>query len=382
MHLSNSIINMARCPRRYQHVMIEGNEEPTSPEAHEGLVLHAIYARYIQHLFETGRQTDWDWFRDFMLREMPDATEEAMRAGENFCDWFVYDVNDEYQIELPLAVNWDGEPVEYVEDETLHGRPDLIRISGDHCTIYDWKTGGDIHTTPKLMAERQLTIYAILVKAHFPQLEHINICTFFTRFYRSPLEVNVTEEMMKDAWHLVFDTMTVLEACAMMPYPEHPAKPNSHCKYCGLLKGACPLTGRRRKLDPQHLDVPIEFAMERYAILRAEAAAWEKTIKYLAKELPGELGHAGLYTGTRVGDTLTYDPDVVANAIVQLEIPLEKVVGQISPRTLRKFVDNYFDDRIMKGALQSVCEHGATVIPGKPTTGIWANPAEAGAESE
>ena len=47
------------CPALAYALSVDGLEGPSGPAAYRGQAIHDFFSRYVQHLFESGRQTDW-----------------------------------------------------------------------------------------------------------------------------------------------------------------------------------------------------------------------------------------------------------------------------------------------------------------------------------
>lgn len=138
--------------------------------------------------------------------------------------------------ELELAVTNKLEPCEFKSpDAWMRGIVDLAIISGDMAWIIDYKTGNN-----KYPDKDQLTLMALLLFAHYPQVKLVKSALLFVL-----KEDMVKHETRRDAanriWGIFREDVAKIEKCHDTNV-WHPKSSGLCKKYCGVL--SCEHNGR------------------------------------------------------------------------------------------------------------------------------------------
>ena len=138
--------NYENCPRKAWHLYVAKDlpKEPPSPEMQAGIVAHSAFERALKRNDPDACPAFVDYARDLLGAD----------AIKHF-EWSV-------------AITRAGTPVDFWHPMAwLRGKLDVALVAPPHAMIVDWKTG-KVREDPS-----ELRTFAVLLKAHYPHVEHI-----------------------------------------------------------------------------------------------------------------------------------------------------------------------------------------------------------------
>lgn len=157
-----------------------------------GRLLHRAIERLIGFLIKTRKEqatvaeVTAVWHE--VLREM-EAGDSALLAPawdlfERFASRFRLDLEKVWKAEAKLAINWEGEPVEWdAPDAWLRGILDLVSLEGGaFSSVTDWKSAWAPLSTSAFSADLQPRTYAMLLHAVNPMLRFNKVKFHFIRW--------------------------------------------------------------------------------------------------------------------------------------------------------------------------------------------------------
>lgn len=135
-------------------------------------------------------------------------------------------------VEQQLAVNADLEPVGWWDKTAwFRGVIDVALLKDQTAYVFDWKTGKQKDSFD------QLHMFAALITAHHPQIEHIH-SAFIWLQPRTLTTESFTEEQARRFWPTINNRITRLEDA--LASDKWPAKPSGLCrKYCPVGRSRC-----------------------------------------------------------------------------------------------------------------------------------------------
>ena len=138
--------NYENCPRKAWHLYVAKDlpREPPSFEMQYGIVVHNSFERALK----ANRPEDVPAFKQYVHQLL------GASAIKHF-EWSV-------------AITRAGTPVDFWHPMAwLRGKLDVALVAPPHAMIVDWKTG-KVREDPS-----ELRTFAVLLKAHYPHVEHI-----------------------------------------------------------------------------------------------------------------------------------------------------------------------------------------------------------------
>jgi RecB family exonuclease len=176
-----------QCPAGAWAKAMQKRDTPSGEGAQRGTAVHEVFARYVGHLYETKRATDFEAIEDIaagVLAESPNLTftqrKDVMSQARNIADGYLmvpshYVGSEEsLYIDLPLA---QGATVR------ITGTLDLLEIDDEGvATITDAKSNHMIPPDSAVQTDLQLQIYATLVMGNYPQVEAVRGKLWMTRY--------------------------------------------------------------------------------------------------------------------------------------------------------------------------------------------------------
>jgi hypothetical protein len=163
------------CPAMAYALNVEGRDIPGGPGAYRGTAVHDFYARYVDYLYRTGRETDWDAVPGIIagvLAEYPGLSleqhEDVAAQARNIANGLLFRRALYYGSEEPF------ETAITLPDGTecvVTGRIDHLEIDGETARITDAKSNHQILPDSRVRQDFQLKVYAMLVLDNLPNVE-------------------------------------------------------------------------------------------------------------------------------------------------------------------------------------------------------------------
>jgi len=108
--------------------------------------------------------------------------------------------------EYKMALDTKGKPCAYGRDYWVRGIADLVVVDNDLAHIIDYKTGSNKYADPK-----QLKLMALMVFAHFPDVQRIKAGLLFI-VQDSFLDEEYTRDQIEELWGHFRPDLTRLQA--------------------------------------------------------------------------------------------------------------------------------------------------------------------------
>ena len=197
-----------------------------------------VYKNY-KEIYKTGDQLSGRQIHA-LLQDAISFKERDVRASEKQLQpalndmWACVDAAEKsglpyiIKMENNLAVDRNFNPSEYWDKSGrtfYRGNPDFYVVCGNACALRDIKTGKATYET-----DTQLCEMAVLIKAHHPEVEHVNAKYIFTREGHHYPKVNVSgddfERYQKRILHRCSGPEKAKET------GDYPVNPTALCGYC------------------------------------------------------------------------------------------------------------------------------------------------------
>jgi hypothetical protein len=233
------------CPSMAYALSVEGLEGPSGPAAYRGTAIHDFFSRYVGHLFESGRQTDWsateallaDVYASFpalSLDQRRDVAEQAHNVARalEYRPAYFYGTEEALATDISLV---DGSVC------TITGRLDYLEMGEGVARIFDVKSQYSIWPDSRVKDDFQLKTYALLVLDTFPHIDRVEGRLLLSRYGLSLPQKGeaVFTRADTDAFkeHLRYRL-----AAHFRGDLKGERVPGTHCSYCPLKRvGKCTL---------------------------------------------------------------------------------------------------------------------------------------------
>jgi len=174
------------CPAMAYALSVDGLEGPSGPAAYRGTAIHDFFRRYVGHLFESGRQTDWsateallaDVYANFPALTA-DQRQDVAEQAHNVAQALEYRPHCFYGTEEALATDItliDGNVC------TMTGRLDYLEMGDGIARIFDVKSQYSIWPDLRVKDDFQLKTYAMLVLDTFPHVDRVEGRLLLSRY--------------------------------------------------------------------------------------------------------------------------------------------------------------------------------------------------------
>lgn len=192
------------CPKKYQEIRVLKNyTQQDTPQTIYGKEVHKALEDYVRS--NTALAKNYERFKGLVddLIAIP---------GDKYC-------------EHEMALTKEKTPCEFEDpNRWVRGIADLLIVDGDTAFIVDYKTGSNKYPDPK-----QLKLMALMVFAHFPQVNHVKAGLLFLMHNHF-----IPEEYKREDIEKLWKNFTVPLARLNMSYDTNTWAANSTplCKYC------------------------------------------------------------------------------------------------------------------------------------------------------
>jgi len=163
------------CPAMAYALSVEGRDIPGGPGAYRGTAVHDFYARYVEHLYRSGRETDWDAVPGILAEVLADypaltleqhedvaAQAQNIAGGLLFRRALYYGSEEPFETTIPLVGGGEC---------AITGRIDHLEIDGETALITDVKSNHQILPDSRVREDFQLKVYAMLALDNLPHVE-------------------------------------------------------------------------------------------------------------------------------------------------------------------------------------------------------------------
>ncbi len=231
-----------KCAYAFKEKYVKKNPKPailTADILIRGQVFHSIVAEANQLCITKGEQT-------IMGNAVKIAPDHAHRLNDSdyadvlqLCEkWDNYhmipNVSDA-KAEVKLAVDEAWQPCDYDNKKVAYarGRLDLISIDRETAHVIDYKTNWQAQSEAEVLQSYQLGIYAVLLMAHYPEVQIVKASMDFVRV---PIrrERIITRDDLDG-----IKTRIVADVKYLSGLKKYPATTNSWCSSCQYI-GKCP----------------------------------------------------------------------------------------------------------------------------------------------
>ena len=231
-----------KCAYAFKEKYVKKNPKPailTADILIRGQVFHSIVAEANQLCITKDEQT-------IMGNAVKIAPDHAHRLNDSdyadvlqLCEkWDSYhmipNISDA-KAEVKLAVDEAWQPCDYDNEKVayLRGRLDLISIERETAHVIDYKTNWQAQSEAHVLQSYQLGIYAVLLMAHYPEVQVVNANMDFVRV---PIrrERIITRDDLDGIKARIMADVKYLSGLK-----KYPAITNSWCSGCQFI-GKCP----------------------------------------------------------------------------------------------------------------------------------------------
>lgn len=287
-----------QCPGMAYALAVEGREGPTSRAATRGTAIHDVFSRYVQHLYERGRQTDWEEAEAIARRTLADyptlsfaESKDVLEQAANIAQGFVFEPANFYGTEDSFSTVLDVGGGDRVE---ITGRLDLLEvcIPEGWARITDAKSNHVIPGDSAVREDFQLRCYAMLALDNLPPAVTVAkgnlwLTRYNTRVPQKGEAAWTREEIEEFREHLKVTLRAFLDGRLSREFV-----PGTWCQYCPRrrpgdcthwrLSGAAPTITNEEKA--RRVAARIVAEEQRLDALKASLKAW------VASEGPVRIG--------------------------------------------------------------------------------------------
>ena len=216
-----------------------------------GTIVHEAIQSYVDHLMQTQQQKAqldipkvWEDFVAKRPKGIPDRFyEESRRLLERFAEKFVLELDHVWKTEARLALDINGNPVEFFADNVfLRGIADLVLVyDGYLAVVKDWKTARTPISEEKMRGDLQANTYPAMMFKLNPAITVVRVEFVYPRA-GSTTTVEFTKAEGEATWNRWLETSSRLDKALTVPDDKKvwAATPGEHCRICNVA-ARCPL---------------------------------------------------------------------------------------------------------------------------------------------
>jgi len=270
------------CPRAFKLRYIDKIEAPVRKITLAGRLAHQCFHLYTEYLVKNKLKTDMSIMPEIVEKVLSskqivdeEIIQEVETLADRFTRGFVLNPDTFYGAELKLAIDEEGNEVDWKDDNAFfRSILDRIDIEDNRVLVTDYKTGWEI-TKDKA----QLETYAWMAKTIFPQIDTFYVEHYFVR-YNTKRYSELTGEDIERAKRRVKRIVKRIEKDT-----EFPPTPSTRCSWCPYLVRCAQLA------NIQNLQLPVldtkEKAIQiagRLLIVKEAVKRVEQMLKEYCKE--------------------------------------------------------------------------------------------------
>jgi hypothetical protein len=258
--LTKSMVAAMGCEHHFAAYYLSDNallRRLSSPLAETGTQFHAYRAAYVDHLITEQRSSDAEWGAAWIARHSP--SEDAQGLIDR--DLLTFEINPDQVmgIELFLSIDRQFQPLERSEGGTpghrsthprayLSGTLDLLLIDGSMARILDPKSGW----STSAVNDHEPQQYAVLVFAHFPQVEIVEFVWEFARL-RADKRATFTREDLPELHATMVRAHAQMQEIARRAAEGEQLRINPFAGRCSYCEITCPI---REQVTRGVIDLP------------------------------------------------------------------------------------------------------------------------------
>ena len=203
----SSLSTFVNCPRQYYEVKVIKSVKDEPGEA-------ALWGDYVHKEFEKSLLAYGAPLPNDLRQFQPYIDRLAGMSGKQM-------------IELKLGLNAAKQPCDFLADDVwTRGIIDYLNVKGDRALVVDHKTG-------KIKPSRQLVQNALMIFAHFPAVQTVDVVFYWLKF-NDKTHRTYTRDQIPEMWAEYEDDLAAYEqAFRLDTWVERPS---------GLCYGWCPVT--------------------------------------------------------------------------------------------------------------------------------------------
>ncbi len=272
---SHGRLNMARCRMAFKKKYIDELPEIKGPNTEFGSITHRVFEKIMRARVEEEEYDVREIIESCSTDGVTGRSGELYDIVEKFVNYFRVDPTKVAGIEEKLAVDADGNPMDFHDDGAyFRGIIDLLEIEGDRATITDYKTQFNILNQEDMDKNVQLSRYCWLVSKHFPQIKEFTVRIYFARYGATRTSERTLEDIEKTGVEIDLSIKEVEKTEVFG------AIPSDVCLYCGYSE-SCPFVTGAVDYDPGDVIIDETDAQE----VASHLVAMKARIKKLDKSL-------------------------------------------------------------------------------------------------
>ena len=197
-----------QCPRKYYHQYILREKEPPTPSLIKG-------------------REDHESCEKFMKGEIPTPPYPIVQTVKNRSE------GRKLYVEQKMGLSQAMGACDFFGRE-VWGRAasDVILIRGDTAVLIDWKTGKNREGTKYWAGPTQLTIMALFMFKHFPDINKITALNIYLEVNKSGEAFTFTRDQEPELWAKILPRIQRMEQTV---------RTNTYCMMPGPLCAYCPV---------------------------------------------------------------------------------------------------------------------------------------------
>jgi len=224
-----------------------------------GSIVHEAIQAYVDHLMRTRQQKAqldipkvWDDFVAKRQKAVPDRFfYEARLLLIRFAETFVLELDHVWKTEARLALDKDGNPVEFLADNVfLRGVADLILVyDGWLAVVKDWKTARTPINQDRMRGDLQANTYSAMMFKLNPAITTVRVEFVYPRANQTTT-VEFTKAEGEATWNRWIETSSRLDKALAVPNDKRvwAPTPGEHCRICNVA-ARCPLGMAKLGMD-------------------------------------------------------------------------------------------------------------------------------------
>lgn len=377
IQLSNSRLEaLAGCPRFFKLAYIDKLPGLSNPMGEIGSAFHNVAEDTLLHVLAEHIDGDIAFAMERAAEHSKYLPEEdaaqVRELTEYWASRFRFNPDEIGGVELELAVDWDGNPVD-VGPEGLagvmgfRGKLDLVLVyagvTGGAITIKDWKTGWKLPSQKALESSGQLYRYAYLALQRWPHAEQITLELEYLRWrrqYKVPLDM---QKLRDETWPNILSVKADIEERITTGKGWEPT-PGAQCDFCSY---DCPTRGTPAEaVVPASRDDAVRLAGEIVAFESA-AALRRMYLKNWIEAFGGRLEAAGLYWSVESTENEVWPWSRVHATAKALGLDPDALLREPTDAQLAKYVDKNkeLQNALAEGGVKAAIKFGDPRFDGR-----------------
>lgn len=287
------------CPKKYEFRYVIKPEVPEVATAetilgstvHKTLshLFHDVSMEKIPHLSHVEKNFDDIWQKEWRanIRIYGDYDAEDYKRIGAKCLRDFYNRNQPFNQSRTLGLDYRAAvSLDSSGRYRMTGFIDRLAKSADGTyEIHDYKTGKNLPSQPELEADQQLTLYNLLVRQLWPDVEKVVSIWHFLRF-DEPLKAVRTPEQVEEAKEKVIGRIDEIESSRVSGH--FPTRTSDFCHWCDY-KQICPAWKHLFQLEKEKGAIAEadqgRQMVDEYSQLKAEAAQLEARIEQIREAI-------------------------------------------------------------------------------------------------